>query len=80
MIGSLNGTFFSASRYLFAAARDRQFPLFLSCVNQKHGSPRAALFTHVLLAMAFSFLGDLDDLIDYLVLVSIYIIYRAGFC
>lgn len=35
-------------RYLFAASRQRQFPAFLSCVNSKHDSPRAALFIHVI--------------------------------
>ncbi|KAI1720209.1 amino acid permease domain-containing protein [Ditylenchus destructor] len=65
LVGSLNGTLFSASRYLFASSRARQFPSFMSCINAKHDSPRPALFFHVLLAMAFTFVGDLNQLISY---------------
>ncbi|KAL3104436.1 hypothetical protein niasHT_025939 [Heterodera trifolii] len=65
LIGSLNATLFGGSRMLWAIARDGYFPSFISCINRKHGSPRAALFIFVVLAMLFSFLGDLDELIGY---------------
>ncbi|KAL7071516.1 hypothetical protein ACQ4LE_009317 [Meloidogyne hapla] len=65
LIGSLNATLFGGSRYLWASARERHFPSFISCINREHDSPRAALFVHVLLSMAFSFLGNLEELINY---------------
>uniref|UniRef100_A0A183CQ03 AA_permease domain-containing protein n=1 Tax=Globodera pallida TaxID=36090 RepID=A0A183CQ03_GLOPA len=66
LIGSLNATLFQGSRYIWASARERHFPSFISCINRQHDSPRAALFVHVLLSMAFSFLGNLEvELISY---------------
>ncbi|KAI1706773.1 amino acid permease domain-containing protein [Ditylenchus destructor] len=65
LVGTFNGTMFAGSRWLFAASRQRQFPAFLSCVNPKHDSPRAALFVHVSLALAFSFIGNLTELVNY---------------
>uniref|UniRef100_A0A915DY94 Uncharacterized protein n=1 Tax=Ditylenchus dipsaci TaxID=166011 RepID=A0A915DY94_9BILA len=65
LVGSLNSTLFAASRYLFAASRERQLPAFISCVNIKHNSPRAALVFHATLAIAFSFLGNIEELINY---------------
>uniref|UniRef100_A0AC34PUP7 Uncharacterized protein n=1 Tax=Panagrolaimus sp. JU765 TaxID=591449 RepID=A0AC34PUP7_9BILA len=66
LIGSLNSTMFSASRYLYAASREGHLPAFISCVNKFHDSPRVALFVHVLLAIMFSFLGGLSDLVQYI--------------
>lgn len=57
---------FSASRYLYAASREGHLPAFISCVNKIHDSPRVALFVHVILAILFSFAGDLSDLIQYI--------------
>uniref|UniRef100_A0A914E7I2 Amino acid transporter n=1 Tax=Acrobeloides nanus TaxID=290746 RepID=A0A914E7I2_9BILA len=65
MVGTLNSTLFTASRYLHAAARAGNLPSFISCTNKYHDSPRTALFFHILLAMAFSFAGNLDQLINY---------------
>ncbi|KAL3094293.1 hypothetical protein niasHS_004049 [Heterodera schachtii] len=65
LIGSLNATLFQGSRYIWASARERHFPSFISCINRQHDSPRAALFVHVVLSMAFSFLGNLEELISY---------------
>uniref|UniRef100_A0A183C350 Aa_trans domain-containing protein n=1 Tax=Globodera pallida TaxID=36090 RepID=A0A183C350_GLOPA len=65
LVGSLNSTLFVASRYLYAAARERQLPAFLSCMNVRHESPRAALLFHVALAIIFSFLGGIDRMIAY---------------
>uniref|UniRef100_A0AC34FJH9 Uncharacterized protein n=1 Tax=Panagrolaimus sp. ES5 TaxID=591445 RepID=A0AC34FJH9_9BILA len=66
LVGSLNSTLFSASRFLYAASREGHLPGFISCVNKYHDSPRAALFINVLLAMIFSFVGNLDTLIQYI--------------
>uniref|UniRef100_A0A914D3E3 Amino acid transporter n=1 Tax=Acrobeloides nanus TaxID=290746 RepID=A0A914D3E3_9BILA len=54
-----------ASRYLHAAARHGNLPSFISCTNKFHDSPRAALFVQIILAMGFSFAGNLDQLISY---------------
>ncbi|TMS35057.1 hypothetical protein L596_002533 [Steinernema carpocapsae] len=66
LVGSLNSTMFSASRYLHAAARQGVIPTWISCTNKKEDSPRAALFLHILLSIIISFAGDLDTLISYL--------------
>uniref|UniRef100_A0A915P8K7 Uncharacterized protein n=1 Tax=Meloidogyne floridensis TaxID=298350 RepID=A0A915P8K7_9BILA len=66
MMGAMNGTIFTASRYLFAAARSRQIPSFLALLNPENDSPRASIFTHVLMAILFSFVGDTNQLINYL--------------
>ena len=66
MAGSINGTMFTASRYLFAAARERHLPAFIALLNPHHDSPRAAVFTHALLAFTISFLGNTEQLINYL--------------
>uniref|UniRef100_A0A914KU86 Uncharacterized protein n=1 Tax=Meloidogyne incognita TaxID=6306 RepID=A0A914KU86_MELIC len=63
LLGSINGTMFIASRYLFAASRERHLPAFLACVNEKNESPRSALLVHVLLAFIFSFAGNIEQLI-----------------
>ncbi|GMT15872.1 hypothetical protein PFISCL1PPCAC_7169, partial [Pristionchus fissidentatus] len=65
LIGSLNSTMFSASRYLQAAAKQGHLPSCISCINPLSDSPRVALLVHVLLAMGISFAGDLNQLINY---------------
>ncbi|KAI1727820.1 amino acid permease domain-containing protein [Ditylenchus destructor] len=65
LIGSLNSTLFAASRYLYAASREKQLPAFISCINLENNSPRAALVFHATLAMIFSFLGNIEELINY---------------
>ncbi|GMR39563.1 hypothetical protein PMAYCL1PPCAC_09758 [Pristionchus mayeri] len=65
LIGSLNSTMFSASRYLQAAAKQGHLPSCISCINPISDSPRVALLVHVLLAMGISFAGDLNQLINY---------------
>ncbi|MFH4979673.1 hypothetical protein AB6A40_006382 [Gnathostoma spinigerum] len=65
LIGSMNSTMFSASRYLYAAARRGHLPTFISCLNPETDSPRAALIVNVILAMGISFLGDPASLIIY---------------
>uniref|UniRef100_A0A0K0DBL0 Amino acid permease/ SLC12A domain-containing protein n=1 Tax=Angiostrongylus cantonensis TaxID=6313 RepID=A0A0K0DBL0_ANGCA len=59
LIGSLNSNLFSGSRYMYAAARQGHLPTCFNCVNVATESPRSAL------AMAISFVGDLDALIGY---------------
>ncbi|ETN74743.1 amino acid permease [Necator americanus] len=47
LIGSLNSTMFSASRYLQAAAKQGHLPAFISGINPTTDSPRTALTVHV---------------------------------
>ncbi|CAJ0960393.1 unnamed protein product, partial [Mesorhabditis belari] len=70
LVGSLNSTMFSASRYLQAASRQGHLPSFISAINPESDSPRTALFVHVLLAMAISFTGNVDSLINYVALAQ----------
>ncbi|KAK6735091.1 hypothetical protein RB195_018344 [Necator americanus] len=65
LIGSLNSTMFSASRYLQAAAKQGHLPAFISGINPTTDSPRTALTVHILIAMVMSFAGDPDNLIQY---------------
>ncbi|XGW10692.1 hypothetical protein V3C99_012303, partial [Haemonchus contortus] len=65
LIGSLNSTMFSASRYLQAASKQGHLPTFISGINPITDSPRSALFVHILIAMCVSFAGNLDNLISY---------------
>lgn len=51
IFSSLNATLFQGSRYIWASARERHFPSFISCINRYHDSPRAALFVHVWLIL-----------------------------
>uniref|UniRef100_A0A914W4D9 Uncharacterized protein n=1 Tax=Plectus sambesii TaxID=2011161 RepID=A0A914W4D9_9BILA len=76
LCGSLNGSIFVASRqellhfeyfleYIHAAARQGHLPTCLSCINEKTNSPRAAVFAQLIIAIAISFVGELDKLISY---------------
>ncbi|KAK0424539.1 hypothetical protein QR680_008715 [Steinernema hermaphroditum] len=65
LVGSLNSNLFSGSRYMFAAAKQGHLPTCFSCVNAENDSPRVAVFAQSALAMAISFVGDLDALIGY---------------
>ncbi|KJH53293.1 amino acid permease [Dictyocaulus viviparus] len=65
LIGSLNSNLFSGSRYMYAAARQGHLPTCFSCVNVATQSPRVAVLAQSTLAMAISFVGDLDSLINY---------------
>ncbi|RCN30794.1 hypothetical protein ANCCAN_23431 [Ancylostoma caninum] len=65
LVGSLNSTMFSASRYLQAAAKEGHLPSFISGINPITDSPRTALTIHILIAMVISFAGNLDSLISY---------------
>ncbi|CAD5206642.1 unnamed protein product [Bursaphelenchus okinawaensis] len=65
LIGSLNSNLFSGSRYMFAAAKQGHLPACFSIVNPSTQSPRAAIAAQSLLAIAISFVGDLDALIGY---------------
>lgn len=65
LIGSLNSTMFSASRYLQAVSRQGHIPSAISGIAPMCDSPRVALLVHILISMAVSFMGDPDKLINY---------------
>jgi amino acid transporter len=65
LLGSLNSNLFSASRYMYAAAKQGHLPACFSCVNLETDSPRVAIFAQTALAIGISFIGDLDALINY---------------
>ncbi|KAH7718302.1 amino acid permease [Aphelenchoides avenae] len=65
MVGSLNSTIFAASRFLHAAAKKGFLPTFISCTNPQTDSPRAALIVHVILVFGMTFVGNVEELIDY---------------
>uniref|UniRef100_A0A915E9J0 Uncharacterized protein n=1 Tax=Ditylenchus dipsaci TaxID=166011 RepID=A0A915E9J0_9BILA len=65
LIGSLNSNLFCGSRYMFGAAKQGHLPACFSCVNVINESPRVAVFAQSALAIAISFVGDLDALIGY---------------
>uniref|UniRef100_A0A0N4Z027 AA_permease domain-containing protein n=1 Tax=Parastrongyloides trichosuri TaxID=131310 RepID=A0A0N4Z027_PARTI len=65
LIGSMNSTIFSASRYLQAASKKRGLPSFIACTNILHDSPRVAILVHIIIAVIISFVGDLNQLINY---------------
>lgn len=67
---------------MFAGARKGQMPTMFALINSQHDSPRVAVLAHVrppgenvqtILSIAFSFLGDVEDLIDYLGVVNLLI-------
>uniref|UniRef100_A0A0N5ALR5 Y+L amino acid transporter 2 n=1 Tax=Syphacia muris TaxID=451379 RepID=A0A0N5ALR5_9BILA len=62
--GTLNSNIFCASRYMHAAAKERHLPPFISCINEKTGSPRPSLFLQGILAMIMTFV-DVNTLISY---------------
>uniref|UniRef100_A0A183GNU1 Amino acid transporter n=1 Tax=Heligmosomoides polygyrus TaxID=6339 RepID=A0A183GNU1_HELPZ len=65
LVGSMNSTMFSASRYLQAASKQGHLPTFISAINPVTDSPRTALVVHILIAMVMSFAGDPSNLISY---------------
>ncbi|MFH4977556.1 hypothetical protein AB6A40_004265 [Gnathostoma spinigerum] len=47
LVGTMNGLMFCSSRYMYAAAKRGHLPAYLTCINERTGSPRAAVFTQV---------------------------------
>jgi len=56
---------FSGSRYMWAAAKQGHLPSCFSIVNPETQSPRVAIFAQSALAIAISFVGNLEVLIGY---------------
>ncbi|CAP30057.2 Protein CBR-AAT-8 [Caenorhabditis briggsae] len=66
LIGTLNGDVFSWSRYMVAGSRRKMMPTCFSLIHVDNDSPRISVFFHTLTSIIFAFLGDTDQLVDYL--------------
>ncbi|CAI4232032.1 unnamed protein product [Auanema sp. JU1783] len=71
IIGTLNGDIFSWSRYMLAGARKGMLPSAMGLIHPENDSPRVAIWTHTILCILFSFIGDVDQLVDYLTVIGI---------
>ncbi|KAE9547067.1 hypothetical protein FO519_009721, partial [Halicephalobus sp. NKZ332] len=65
LMGSMNTTVFGSSRSLLAGARHKVMPTMLRSVHPESMSPRAAVIAEVSVAIGVSFLGDLENLLNY---------------
>ncbi|EGT33890.1 hypothetical protein CAEBREN_28159 [Caenorhabditis brenneri] len=70
LIGTLNGDVFSWSRYMVAGSRRKMMPTCFSLIHVDNDSPRVSVFFHTLTSIIFAFLGDTDQLVDYLNVVG----------
>ncbi|CAI2351011.1 unnamed protein product [Caenorhabditis sp. 36 PRJEB53466] len=66
LIGTLNGDVFSWSRYMVAGSRRKMMPTCFSLIHVDNDSPRVSVFFHTLTSIIFAFLGDTDQLVNYL--------------
>uniref|UniRef100_A0AC34QNE7 Uncharacterized protein n=1 Tax=Panagrolaimus sp. JU765 TaxID=591449 RepID=A0AC34QNE7_9BILA len=65
LLGSMNSTIFGSSRYLFAGAKNNVMPKMFKCVHPESMSPRASVLAEISVAIAISFLGNLEHLLNY---------------
>uniref|UniRef100_A0A914W5W8 Uncharacterized protein n=1 Tax=Plectus sambesii TaxID=2011161 RepID=A0A914W5W8_9BILA len=70
LCGTTNSAIFSSSRYMFAAARRGHLPSSVAILNIDTDSPRVAVVAFSLLTMAMSFIGDIEQLINYVISLS----------
>ncbi|CAJ0939346.1 unnamed protein product, partial [Mesorhabditis belari] len=70
MVGSVNSDIFQWSRFTMAGARKSFMPTMLALSNPETDSPRVSVLFHVFLAMAFSFVKDVDSLLNYVNVAS----------
>ncbi|XP_048259950.1 b(0,+)-type amino acid transporter 1-like [Haliotis rufescens] len=64
--GALNGGLFSSSRITFAAARDGNFPEFLSYIHVKHYSPIPSILFHIFFAIIMILEASIMSLLRFL--------------
>uniref|UniRef100_A0A7E4UQY8 Amino acid transporter n=1 Tax=Panagrellus redivivus TaxID=6233 RepID=A0A7E4UQY8_PANRE len=65
LIGSLNCTIFGSSRYTVAGSRRGILPSIFGALHSKSKSPRPAVLIQGFITICISFLGSLNDLINY---------------
>ncbi|CCD70188.1 Amino acid transporter [Caenorhabditis elegans] len=66
LVGTLNGDVFGWSRYMVAGSRRKMMPTCFSLIHVDNDSPRVSVFFHTLTSIIFAFMGDTDQLVDYL--------------
>uniref|UniRef100_A0AC34GRL1 Amino acid permease n=1 Tax=Panagrolaimus sp. ES5 TaxID=591445 RepID=A0AC34GRL1_9BILA len=66
LLGSMNSTIFGSSRYLFAGAKRGIMPGALKCAHPISMSPRAAVIVEMCVAICISFIGNLEQLLNYM--------------
>ncbi|CAD6194634.1 unnamed protein product [Caenorhabditis auriculariae] len=71
LVGTLNGDIFGWSRYMVAGARRGMMPTAFSLIHADNDSPRVSVLTHTIFCIGFSFLGDTDQLVNYLTVTGI---------
>ncbi|CAB3406035.1 unnamed protein product [Caenorhabditis bovis] len=71
LIGTLNGDVFGWSRYMVAGSRRNMMPTCFSLIHVDNDSPRVSVFFHTFTAIIFAFLGNTDQLVDYLTVTGI---------
>ncbi|XP_025115068.1 b(0,+)-type amino acid transporter 1-like isoform X2 [Pomacea canaliculata] len=64
--GSSNGSAFTGSRLIFAAARDNNLPAFLSYIHVKQRTPLTSTIFTIAVALLMIAAGDVFSLIDFL--------------
>ncbi len=62
MFGTLSGEVLAVPRILFAGAKDKLMPTYLSKVHPKYFTPHYAIITYVLLDLAFAIFGGFKQL------------------
>uniref|UniRef100_A0A915B6Y4 Amino acid permease/ SLC12A domain-containing protein n=1 Tax=Parascaris univalens TaxID=6257 RepID=A0A915B6Y4_PARUN len=67
MTGTINSDVFMFSRFMFAGARRGNMPTCWALINEEAESPRVTVLFHSLFAICFSFIGVVDQLIQYMI-------------
>ncbi|PAV91059.1 hypothetical protein WR25_01267 isoform B [Diploscapter pachys] len=70
LIGTLNGDLFTWSRYMWAGSKKGLMPSMFKLVHPDNDSPRISVFTHSFLSLGFAFVGNTDQLVNYLQITS----------
>ncbi|KAJ1373609.1 Amino acid permease [Parelaphostrongylus tenuis] len=71
MVGTINAEIFAWSRFIAAGSRQGMMPTAFSLVHPENDSPRVAVLTHTVSAMAFSLIGNVYLLVNYLTVITI---------
>uniref|UniRef100_A0AC35FYM9 Amino acid transporter n=1 Tax=Panagrolaimus sp. PS1159 TaxID=55785 RepID=A0AC35FYM9_9BILA len=66
LLGSMNSTVFTSSRYLFAGSKAGIMPAAFKCVHPISMSPRAAVIVEVCVTIGISFIGNLEQVLNYM--------------
>ncbi|KHN84828.1 Y+L amino acid transporter 2 [Toxocara canis] len=67
MTGTINSDVFMFSRFMFAGARRGNMPTCWALINEETESPRVTVLFHSVFAICFSFVGAVNQLIQYMI-------------